>query len=130
MAELFVGNLPWSVTEEELLTLFSSFGKVRARSLVVEPATGRSRGFAFLEMDDGAARMALTHANGKPLGGRTLRVAEAQARPAPRRAARPAHDTDTSDADARSEARGRWKRRKRNRSQKTREDAEGGDPED
>ncbi len=127
MATLFVGNLPWTATEEELLAFFSSFGKVRSVRLVVEPATGRSRGFAFLEMDGEAARVAITHANGKPLGGRPLRVAEAEAgRPASRPPARLAHREDAAEdgPDARAQARGRWERRKRNHN-KTRQDAEG-----
>jgi len=79
MKNLFVGNLPHSTTEDELRTLFSSHGKVEKVSLVTDRDTGRSRGFAFVEMSDaGEADKAVAALNGVELGGRALKVNEAR----------------------------------------------------
>ena len=79
MKNLFVGNLPHSTTEEELRALFSSHGNVEKVSLVTDRETGRSRGFAFVEMSDaGEAGKAIAALDGSQLGGRALKVNEAR----------------------------------------------------
>jgi cold-inducible RNA-binding protein len=77
--KLFVGNLPFTTTEEELHELFSGAGTVESVNLMRDPATGRARGFAFVEMatDDDAQTAIRTLANHN-LGGRTLTVNEAR----------------------------------------------------
>ena len=76
--KLFVGNLPYSVTSERLQEAFSQFGTVASSKVIVDRETGRSRGFAFLEMetdDQGAAAMQAM--NGALLDGRSIAVREA-----------------------------------------------------
>src|SRR6195256_1668235 len=76
--KLFVGNLPYSVTSERLSEAFSQFGAVTSSKVIVDRETGRSRGFAFLEMetdDQGAAAMQAM--NGALLDGRSIAVREA-----------------------------------------------------
>jgi RNA recognition motif-containing protein len=76
--KLFVGNLPYSVTSERLQEAFSQFGTVTSSKVIVDRETGRSRGFAFLEMetdDQGAAAMQAM--NGSLLDGRSIAVREA-----------------------------------------------------
>ena len=76
---MFVGNLPQSATEDELRTLFASHGNVEKVSLVTDRDTGRSRGFAFVEMSDaGEAAKAIAALDGSQLGGRALKVNEAR----------------------------------------------------
>src|SRR5450631_3635359 len=79
MKKLFVGNIPHSTTEAELRTLFESHGKIDQVSIVTDRDTGRSRGFAFVEMSDAAeAEKAIAALNGKELGGRALNINEAR----------------------------------------------------
>src|SRR5256885_12725731 len=79
MKKLFVGNIPHSTTEAELRTLFAAHGAVEQVSVVTDRDTGRSRGFAFVEMtDSGEAEKAIAALNGKELGGRALNVNEAK----------------------------------------------------
>jgi RNA recognition motif-containing protein len=79
MKKLFVGNLPHSTTEAELRTLFEPHGKIDQVSVVTDRDTGRSRGFAFVEMSDNAeAEKAIAALNGKDLGGRALNINEAR----------------------------------------------------
>jgi len=79
MKNLFVGNLPHSTTEDELRSLFSAHGNVEKVSVVTDRETGRSRGFAFVEMSDaGEADKAVAALNGTDLGGRSLKVNEAR----------------------------------------------------
>lgn len=80
---LYVGNLPWSATEEEVRSLFATHGNVTSVKLVSDRETGRARGFGFVEMDDSDAASAVEALDGTSFGGRTLRVNEAQPR-APR----------------------------------------------
>ncbi len=82
---IYVGNLPFSCTNEELEGLFSEHGTVNSVKLIMDRETGRPRGFAFVEMEQGDAQNAITALNGVEFGGRTLRINEAQERPAPRR---------------------------------------------
>ena len=73
MKKLFVGNIPHSTTEAELRALFEPHGAIEQVSIVTDRDTGRSRGFAFVEMtDSGEAEKAIAALNGKELGGRAL----------------------------------------------------------
>ncbi len=79
MKNLYVGNLPHSTTETELRNLFQAHGAVEKVSMVTDRETGRSRGFAFVEMtDSGEAEKAIAALNGTDLGGRTLKINEAK----------------------------------------------------
>lgn len=79
---LYVGNLPYRMSEEELANTFGQAGAVTDVTIVIDRETGRSRGFGFVEMaTDSAAVAALEQFNGAEVGGRTLKVAEAKERP-------------------------------------------------
>ena len=79
MKKLFVGNIPHSTSEAELRALFEPHGKVDQVSVVTDRDTGRSRGFAFVEMTDSAdSEKAIAALNGKELGGRALNINEAR----------------------------------------------------
>jgi RNA recognition motif-containing protein len=81
MVNIYVGNLPFSATEDELRGLFSSHGRVDRISIVMDRDTGRPRGFAFVEMsDDNEGRAAIAALNGQDFGGRALTVNEAKPR--------------------------------------------------
>jgi RNA recognition motif-containing protein len=78
---IFVGNLPFSATEDQLRSLFGQHGEVTSASIVTDKFTNRSRGFAFVEMgDDAAAAAAISALNGYNLDGRPLTVNEARER--------------------------------------------------
>ncbi|WAS93414.1 RNA recognition motif domain-containing protein [Nannocystis punicea] len=78
---LFVGNLSFQTTEEDLQQVFADFGEIAEIRLVLDRETGRSRGFAFVAMaDDEAAKRATESLNGQMLDGRPLRVNEAEER--------------------------------------------------
>jgi|SRR5215469_6312498 RNA recognition motif-containing protein len=81
MAKIYVGNLPFSTTEGELRELFSQHGTVESVSVPTDRETGRPRGFAFVEMNQADAARAIQNLNGKDMGGRPLRVNEAQDKP-------------------------------------------------
>lgn len=78
MKKIFVGNLDFGATEESLRSLFEPYGTVESVNLVVDRDTGRSRGFAFVEMADGDANKAIAGLNGTDVGGRALNVNEAR----------------------------------------------------
>lgn len=79
MKNIFVGNLSYSTSEHDLQTLFQNYGAVRGASLVTDRDTGRSWGFAFVEMpNDGEANNAIACLNGKSLDGRIVKVIEAR----------------------------------------------------
>jgi RNA recognition motif-containing protein len=80
MTKIYVGNLPFSATEDEVRTLFAEYGKVESVSLPTDQGTGRPRGFGFVEMSASDAARAIQSLNGKSMGGRPLRVNEAQER--------------------------------------------------
>ena len=80
MKKLYVGNLPWNVTDSELESFFSGMGQVLSARVITDRDTGRSRGFGFVEMDDSGATKAIAELNGKDMGGRALRVNEANER--------------------------------------------------
>lgn len=78
---LYIGNIPFSATEEELREIFGRHGTVTGVDLITDRETGRPRGFAFVEMEDSAsAEAAMEAVDGSELGGRNLRVNEAQER--------------------------------------------------
>ena len=77
---IYVGNLPYNSTEEELQELFAQHGEVQTVKLVFDRATGRPRGFGFVEMEDEEANAAIEALDGVDFGGRTLRVNEARER--------------------------------------------------
>jgi len=78
--KLYVGNLPFSTTEAELRELFGRHGTIERVSVITDRETGRSRGFAFVEMDQRGAEAAMRALDGSQMGGRALRVSEAQER--------------------------------------------------
>jgi RNA recognition motif-containing protein len=82
---IYVGNLPFQTTEDDLRQLFEPFGTVERASVVTDRDTGRSRGFGFVEMpQDDEGDKAIAALDGKDLDGRALRVNEARPR-APKR---------------------------------------------
>jgi len=86
MTKIFVGNLPFSATESEVRALFEQHGTVESLALINDRETGRPRGFGFIEMSNADAARAISGLNGHELGGRAIKVNEAQARSdAPRR---------------------------------------------
>ncbi|GHS86701.1 RNA-binding protein [Campylobacterota bacterium] len=80
MKQLYVGNLPYTITEDKLRETFSPYGTVNAVRMMMDRETGRFRGFGFVEMDDDDALKAIEALDGKDLGGRNLRVNEARDR--------------------------------------------------
>ena len=80
MTKLYVGNLPFTATEEGVRTLFAAHGSVEKVSLITDRDTGRPRGFGFVEMSNADASRAMQALNGKDFEGRTLKVNEAQDR--------------------------------------------------
>ena len=76
--KLYVGNLPFSVTEDDLRELFAAHGTVHSINLIADRDTGRPRGFAFVEMD--GAEAATEALNGHEIDGRALKVSEAKER--------------------------------------------------
>ncbi|HET9390885.1 MAG TPA: RNA-binding protein [Steroidobacteraceae bacterium] len=81
MAKIYVGNLPFSASEADVRTLFSQHGTVESVSLPTDRETGRPRGFGFVEMSQADAARAIQSLNGHEMGGRQLRVNEAQDKP-------------------------------------------------
>jgi RNA recognition motif-containing protein len=77
--KLYVGNLPYSTSEEDLRKLFSQYGTVESVAVITDRDTGRSKGFGFVEFpDEGEARNAITGLSGQEFGGRALTVNEAR----------------------------------------------------
>ena len=77
MKKIYVGNLPWSATDEDLKELFATYGAVESSAVVNDRETGRSRGFGFVEMAPTDADKAIGELDGRDYGGRALRVNEA-----------------------------------------------------
>jgi len=71
---LYVGNLPWDTTKEELAARFAQFGEVRGVRIITDKETGRSRGFGFVEFAQAADAQAALVEDGQDFGGRALRV--------------------------------------------------------
>ena len=81
MTKLYVGNLPFTATEEAVRNLFAPHGTVEKVSLINDRDSGRPRGFGFIEMSNSDASRAMQALNGKELDGRALKINEAQDRP-------------------------------------------------
>ena len=78
---IYVGNLAYSVTDDELRDAFAAFGEVSRASVIMDRDTGRSKGFGFVEMpDNGQAETAIKELNDQPIAGRAVRVNEARPR--------------------------------------------------
>jgi RNA recognition motif-containing protein len=78
---IYVGNLSYGMSEDELRDAFSAFGEVSSVKILMDRETGRSRGFGFVEMPNkNEAEQAIAQLNGKDLGGRALRINEARPR--------------------------------------------------
>lgn len=81
MKKLFVGNLSWKATEDQLREMFETIGAVASVKIVIDQMTGKSKGFAFVEMEDAdSAQAAIDKLNNQPLMDRNLRVSLAQER--------------------------------------------------
>ncbi len=78
--KVYVGNLPWSVTDIDLKDLFTPFGSVESAQVVTDRDSGRSRGFGFVEMAERHAAQAIAKLNGHEIESRSLRVNEAQSK--------------------------------------------------
>lgn len=86
--KLYVGNLPFSIDDEQLHQAFSSYGQVLSAKVIIDRDSGRSKGFGFVELSsDNEAQNALNSLNGSQLGGRDINVSEARD-PAPREGGR------------------------------------------
>ncbi len=78
---LYVGNLPYSATEDELRTAFAAYGEVQSVNLISDKFTGQSKGFAFVEMaENAAADAAIKGLNDTSMGGRNIKVNQAKPR--------------------------------------------------
>ena len=78
---IYVGNLAYSVTDDQLESAFAAFGEVSSATVVTDKFSGQSKGFGFVEMpDSGAAAKAIQSLNGQPIGGRNVKVNEAKPR--------------------------------------------------
>ena len=80
MTKLFIGNLPFSATEQSVRALFEPHGTIDSLALINDRDTGRPRGFGFIEMPSADAAKAMQALNGKDFEGRALKVNEAQAK--------------------------------------------------
>lgn len=81
MSKIYVGNLPFTATEDSVRTLFAQHGTVESVSLIADRDTGRPRGFGFVEMARSDAARAIQSLNGSEMEGRALKVNEAQDKP-------------------------------------------------
>lgn len=79
--KLYVGNLPWSATQDDLMRMFEPMGEVISANVIMDRETGRSRGFGFVEVDAAAGKRAIDELNGKDMDGRALKVNEANEKP-------------------------------------------------
>jgi RNA recognition motif-containing protein len=79
--KLYVGNLSFNSSEDDIRTQFSNFGEVISVNLITDREPGRLRGFGFVEMDDEGARAAIAGMDGQEFGGRNLKVNEAEDKP-------------------------------------------------
>lgn len=78
---MYVSNLGFQVTDQELKSLFDKFGEVTSAKVIMDRETGRSRGFGFVEMADKASEEAIKELNGKELDGRAISVSKARPKP-------------------------------------------------
>lgn len=77
---IYVGNIPFGATEDEIRNMFAQYGEVQSIKFINDRETGRFRGFGFVEMNEEDAKAAITALNGAQVGGRSLRINEAQER--------------------------------------------------
>lgn len=78
---IYIGNLSYNISEEELESAFGEYGQVTTTNIIKDRETGRSKGFAFVEMpNDSDAETAISNINGKPLAGRPVKVNQAKPR--------------------------------------------------
>jgi RNA recognition motif-containing protein len=82
MKKIYVGNLPFTATNESVTQLFAQHGQVNSVALITDRETGRPRGFGFVEMEDAEAAAAIAALDGRSLEGRNLSVNMAKDRPA------------------------------------------------
>jgi RNA recognition motif-containing protein len=80
LVKLFVGNLPWSVSDDDLARVFSPHGEVQSARVITDRDTGRSRGFGFVEIDVDDVAAVIRATDGQDLNGRPLRVNESEDR--------------------------------------------------
>lgn len=81
MKKIYVGNLSFQMSDQDLMALFTEYGQVNSAAVILDRETGRSRGFGFVEMEsDDDARKAIESLNGRDIEGRTLNVNEARPR--------------------------------------------------
>ncbi len=79
MRKMYVGNIPYNATEQDLRDLFSEYGEIESLKIMTDQFTDRSRGFGFIEMvDENDTKKAIATLNGKDFMGKTLAVAEAR----------------------------------------------------
>lgn len=78
---LYVGNLAWRTTEQELTDFFANYTQVLSARIITDRETGRSRGFGFVEVPDEDMERVIAEANGQQIDGRPINVKEAQPRP-------------------------------------------------
>ena len=76
--KIYVGNLPWSIADNDLQELFAAHGTVKSAQVVMDRESGRSRGFGFVEMDNDGGGRAISALNGHEIDSRALRVNEAE----------------------------------------------------
>ncbi len=79
--KLYIGNLPWSITDADLKELFSEVGEVTSATIITDRDSGRSRGFGFVEMTKEAGQEAIKKLSGHMIDNRSLRVNEANEKP-------------------------------------------------
>lgn len=77
---LYVGNLPWSATKEDLASFFANYAQVKSSRIITDRESGRSRGFGFVEVDDNDVDRVIEAVQGKDMGGREIIVNEAKPR--------------------------------------------------
>jgi RNA recognition motif-containing protein len=77
---IYVGNMPFSMDENQVREEFGAFGEIHSAKVITDRDTGRSKGFAFVEMDDANARTAIESMNERQIDGRSLNVNEARPR--------------------------------------------------
>lgn len=77
---IYVGNLPYSMADDDLRAVFEQFGEVFSAKVIMDRETGRSKGFGFVEMEDNGGKTAIDELDQSDVGGRPLRVNEAQPR--------------------------------------------------
>lgn len=80
LKRIFIGNLPFATTGDDLVELFQSYGTVSSGQVLIDKFSGRSRGFGFVEMEEANASMAIDALHGSPLNGRSLTVNFARSR--------------------------------------------------